>query len=311
MTQTWSCADCGSSNQPVSLFCTTCGSRNHQEVDDPGTAEGAPANALNIDAVTPGRPPPLQGTSRPVPAGNPAAPPPRTGLSGVAWATIGALGILVVAGSVVLVLLLTHSSTNAVGTDQSGTATRSTTPASAGSGSSGARSGSVPIVTTAPGNSGTGGSGQAPPNSASPTGGWTQYSDTSTGFTIWYPTGWTVDPTTDGVFFRDPGVNAYLLVAYITPAGPSALGAWQQQEPTFASNHSDYNQVSMSGDAQQATWEYMYSDDGTEMHGVDWGAVVDSGQYGFALNWVTDEGDWADLQPGFQAMKQSFVAPGG
>jgi hypothetical protein len=221
---------------------------------------------------------------------------------------IGVLGALVLAGSVALVLLLTHSSDRTRVSDPQATGRPGSTPAPTGSGGG---SGSTPVAPAASSGSAAGGAGQAPAASTSPTGSWVQYSDAATGFTIWYPTGWTVDPTTDGVFFRDPGVNAYLLAAYTSPAGPSAIGAWQQQEPTFASSHSGYYQVSMSGDAQQATWEYMYTDDGTEMHGIDWGAVVDGGQYGFALNWVTDQGDWAALQPPFQAMKQSFVPPGG
>jgi hypothetical protein len=250
--------------------------------------------------------------------GAPYPAPRRTGLPGAAWAAIGAGGVLVVAAIVALVFVLGHASSTATASDHSGSGTQGTTSAAGGNGTSdggtsgagNSGSGSSTATTSGLGNSGTA-AGQEPALSASPSGQWTQYSDATTGFTIWYPTGWTIDSTTDGVFFRDPGVNAYLLAAYTNPAGPSALQAWQQQEPIFASQHSDYQQVSMSGDAQQATWEYTYTDNGTGMQGIDWGVVVDNGQYGFALNWVTDDVDWLSLQTTFEGMKQSFVPPGG
>ena len=252
--------------------------------------------------------------------------PQRTGLSGGAWAAIGAAVVLVVGGIVALVLVLGHTSPTATATDQSGFGTQSTGSTGTGTGNTGdensgsdnSGSGNSGSGNSGSGNSGGGGSGQEPATSASPTGDWTQYSDASTGFTIWYPTGWTIDQipggdqTSGGVYFREPGVNAYLLAAYISPPGPSALGGWQQQEQNanFLSAHPDYQRVSMTGDDQQATWEYTYTAYVTGMHGIDWADVPDNGQYGFALNWVTDDADWSGLQTTFQAMQQSFV-PGG
>jgi hypothetical protein len=68
----------------------------------------------------------------------------------------------------------------------------------------------------------------------------------------------------------------------------------------------------MNGDTQEALWEYEYTDSntGTTRHGIDYAEIVDGGQYGFALNWVTDESDWAVLQPIFRYMESSFVPPG-
>jgi hypothetical protein len=318
----WSCPACGAANRPQAVFCAACGSRRDESATGPSTSAAALPTGPRSEGAKPGLPPPLERAPSPAPIGAPYPTPRRTGLPGAAWAAIGAGGVLVVAGIVALVLILGDPSTTATASDQSGSGTQGTTSAGSGSGNSGGRSSSsddsgsgsgssTSTTTSDSGNAGSSGAGQAPVDSASPSGMWTQYYDASTGFAIWYPTGWTIDPTTDGVFFRDPGVNAYLLAAYITPAGPSALQAWQQQEPTFASQHSDYQRVSMSGDAQQATWEYTYTDNGTGMHGIDWGAVVDNGQYGFALNWVTDDADWSGLQTTFQGMEQSFVPPGG
>jgi hypothetical protein len=315
----WTCPSCQSSNRPQAVFCAGCGSQRNQSATGPAVGLGVPQTGPKSGKAPSDLPPPLERAPSPASIGEPFPTPRRKGLPGAAWAAIGAGGVLIVVAIVALVLILGRPSSTVTASNQPGSGTQR--PASAGGGtdnsstgtSGTAYSGSGASTATDPGsgNSIGSGEGQEPTASASPSGQWTQYSDASTGFTIWYPTGWTTDPTTDGVFFRDPGVNAYLLAAYIAPAGPSAIQAWQQQEPSFASQHSDYQQVSMSGDAQQATWEYTYMEEGTEMHGIDWGAVVDDGQYGFALNWVTDEGDWSGLQTTFQGMKQSFVPPGG
>jgi hypothetical protein len=141
--------------------------------------------------------------------------------------------------------------------------------------------------------------------------GWDVYNDPTTGFQISYPSGWAVVQTTDGTFFRDRPNGAYMLVAYRSPAGPSAIGAWKQEEVVFSAGHQNYHRVRMSGGTQQATWEYTYSDNGTTMHGIDDAMIVDNGQYGFALNWVTNETNWASLQPTFEYMQSTFIPPGG
>jgi hypothetical protein len=154
-------------------------------------------------------------------------------------------------------------------------------------------------------------SGGSQPDATGSSGSWDEYTDPATGFQISYPADWTVSTESDGTFFRDPSTDAFMLVAHQSPAGPSALGAWQQQEPVFASQHEGYQRVSLVGDDQQATWEYTYDDNGTIMHGIDAAQVVDNGQYGFALNWVTDQSDWSTLQPTFTHMQSTFVSPGG
>ena len=155
-------------------------------------------------------------------------------------------------------------------------------------------------------------SGAAVPPSAIAPGpsGWLRYTDPNTGFAISYPSSWSVSPTGGGTFFRDPDSSGYLLVAYRSPAGPSAIGAWQEQEPGFAATHGNYQRVSMTGGTQDATWEYTYADtNGVLTHGLDHGFIVNNGEYGFALNWVTAESDWEALQPTFLQMQSSFVAP--
>jgi len=308
VTEEWTCAGCTVTNSSQWAFCTSCGNRRNDEVAEPNSSFPTQTNRVLTGRrpIAP-PPPPRHHSSGPTPIGGASPTPHRTGSLWVLWTALGAVGVLVILGVVGLVLV--PSSTNAT-RPPSTVATKAKSGSSPGGSS---ETGAGPSTSSAPNTSAGTGTLDAPPDSTSPSGRWVKYSDASTGFTIWYPAGWTIDQTTDGTFFRDPGVNAYLLAAHVSPAGPSAIGAWQQQEsdPSFESAHPNYERVSMSGDSQQASWEYVYEDNGTEMHGIDWGAVVDSAKYGFALNWVTDGADWTGLQPTFQSMERSFVPPVG
>jgi len=288
----WRCAACETMNAAGNTTCTACGSS--MPTAPVTTSVAAPAGISPLARSGPAVPVVPTSTFDPRIAES-ASHGTRSG-SRTPWLVSGVV-IVALLGLIVFLLARPHGTTPTVAT------TTSVPPPAASD---------TTTTTEAPSGGGDGPSGGIEPvDSASPTGSWTQYSDPTTGFSIWYPYGWNVDPTTGGDFFRDPGADAYMLVAYTSPAGPSAIQAWQQQIPGFASAHSDYQTVSLTGGTEQATWEYTYSDSGTEMHGIDWGEIVDNGQYGVALNWVTDEGDWSGLQPTFQAMEQSFIPPGG
>jgi hypothetical protein len=102
-----------------------------------------------------------------------------------------------------------------------------------------------------------------------------------------------------------------MLVEYRTPAGPSAIQAWQSQEQQFAAQHQGYQRVTLTGDDQTATWEYTYSDGTQTLHAVDYAFILGNGKYGFALNWQSPDTEWDALQATFTAMRSTFINPPG
>ncbi len=100
-----------------------------------------------------------------------------------------------------------------------------------------------------------------------------------------------------------------LLVQWVKPAGGSALAAWQTQANNDASV-SGYTQIQLTGNAQEATWEFTYeTTDGTTMHELDYGFTLDGGAYGFAILYKAPNSEWSSLLPTFEKMRNSFVAP--
>jgi hypothetical protein len=140
---------------------------------------------------------------------------------------------------------------------------------------------------------------------------WVPYVDAATGFTISRPPGWTVEADGSITDFRDPSTGAYLRVDHVQPPGPSPEGAWRDFEPRFAAENADYRRVRIEPTTFKgfpaAAWEYTYGDGGARLRAVDLGFVT--GDYGFALNFQTREGDWRRMQPIFEAFQAGFRAP--
>lgn len=143
--------------------------------------------------------------------------------------------------------------------------------------------------------------------------GWTQYEDPTTGYSIAYPEGWSIEEgrgTSQSVDFVDPDSGAYMRVDWTDTPGDSAQAAWEAQEPDFESSHANYERITMEEttfqDYEASHWEYTWGDDVT-YHAVNLGFVT--GDYGFALNYQAPESSWADLQDDFEQIRDSFVAP--
>jgi hypothetical protein len=147
--------------------------------------------------------------------------------------------------------------------------------------------------------------------SASSTTTWTAYTDPATGFTIKYPPTWAVVLNGAQTILRDNADAAYFLVEHREPAGPSALGAWQSLEATFAQQHQAYQRVAMIGNDQAATWQYTYSDGTQILEAIDYGFIVGNGRYGFAFNYQAPAATFDSLQPTFQQIASTFTSPPG
>ena len=137
------------------------------------------------------------------------------------------------------------------------------------------------------------------------------YSDPGTGFTIAHPPGWGVVISGSRTDFKDPATGAYLRVDHVQPPGPSAVGAWQDQEKIFSAQHVNYQRLQLDSATYQAfpaaVWEFKYADGGATLHALDLGFIT--GRYGFALYFQTRDPDWQRFQPQFESFKSSFRAP--
>jgi serine/threonine protein kinase len=163
--------------------------------------------------------------------------------------------------------------------------------------------------------------GAAPPASspaASPSAGaavpstWIRYTDPATGFVIAHPPTWTVVADGTRTDVRDPVSGAYLRVDHRQPPGPSAIGAWQDQEKSFKAQYAGYRRLQLAPTTFDgfpgALWEFTYSS-GILLHAADLGFIT--GRYGFALYFQTTDSNWQRFQPLFESFKQSFKAPKG
>lgn len=142
---------------------------------------------------------------------------------------------------------------------------------------------------------------------------WVAYNDPATGFGISHPPSWS--PVTSGIHtdFRDPVSGAYLRVDHVEPPGPSAVGAWQDQEKSFAPQHPGYQRLQLVPATYDgfpgAIWEFTYSGGSNLLHALDLGFITPG--HGFALYFQTRDTDWQRLQPVFDSFKSSFRAPPG
>jgi hypothetical protein len=141
--------------------------------------------------------------------------------------------------------------------------------------------------------------------------GWQRYTDPGVGWSIGVPAGWRVQHGASGTFLRDPAGGRYLQVDTKYPAGPSAKGAWEDQERTFRTQHAAYQRLRLEnvdwrGYGDVADWEFTYREGGASLHAVDRGAVVANSGYGLFFQTHIDQ--WGSSQSLLQALYASFRA---
>ncbi|WP_230205273.1 serine/threonine-protein kinase [Parafrankia elaeagni] len=131
------------------------------------------------------------------------------------------------------------------------------------------------------------------------------------GWSVAVPGGWQYtrrSPTRE--LFTAPGGFPELLVETRAVAGPSAIGAWREQEPTVRNDDDSpgYQLVSIrpadGGDGTSAAiWEFTSTSNGRTVHTLDY-AVVRNG-HGYALRWRIPEEQW---DPNSEVMRQIIAS---
>jgi len=139
--------------------------------------------------------------------------------------------------------------------------------------------------------------------------GWHRYTNPSVGWSIGVPAGWQTQLQGSEVFLRDPAGGRYLQIDTKYPAGPSAKGAWEDQERSFQSSHSGYRRIRLENVAWRgypdvADWEFTYTSGAVTLHAVDRGAVVSNRGYGLFFQTHSDQ--WDSSQQLLQQLYHSF-----
>ncbi|MGH2776806.1 MAG: serine/threonine-protein kinase [Actinomycetota bacterium] len=133
-----------------------------------------------------------------------------------------------------------------------------------------------------------------------------------TGYGVEVPEGWQERPQAEArIDLVDPETGDYLRVEWTDQPGDDALAAWETQASSFASSHANYQELGLeSVDFQDsptaALWEYSWSEGDTQLHAYNLGFVTGDGEYGFALNFVTDEDNWDESQPLWENFTATF-----
>ena len=133
-----------------------------------------------------------------------------------------------------------------------------------------------------------------------------------TGYGVEVPADWEERPQNDTrIDLVDPETGDYLRVEWTDQPGDDALEAWEGQAASFSSTHANYRELGMEEVEFQdsptaALWEYTWSEGDARLHAYNLGFVTDDGEYGFALNFVTDQNNWNDSQPLWETFTDTF-----
>ncbi|MFE0464275.1 serine/threonine protein kinase, partial [Kitasatospora sp. NPDC058965] len=103
------------------------------------------------------------------------------------------------------------------------------------------------------------------------------------------------------------GHGLRLQLDWISPPGPSALGAWKSEEPSVRAGSSNYQLVRMEAITYRqwtnaADWEWTFGS-GTTKRSLNRGFVA--GSHGYALYWTANDSDWNTPELG-QARQTAF-----
>jgi len=155
-----------------------------------------------------------------------------------------------------------------------------------------------------------------PPTSAAPVqavspgaipAGWVTYHSPD-GWTLAHPADWTTSVQNGETDFTAPGSAAHLRVDTTNTPGPSAVGAWQDQEKTFSAQHAAYHRIylgpSTYRDYQTADWTFQWQDGAVLLQANDRGMVT--GGKGYALFLQTTAAQWSADQGLLQGFYSSF-----
>ena len=134
----------------------------------------------------------------------------------------------------------------------------------------------------------------------------------TTGYGVEVPAGWEERPQDDSlVDLVDPETGDYLRVDWTDAPGEDALAAWEQLEASFGPSHDNYERLQMKAVEYQdsptaALWEYRWTEGGTPLRAYNLGFVTGDEEYGFALNFVTDESNFEASRPLWDNFMETF-----
>lgn len=139
--------------------------------------------------------------------------------------------------------------------------------------------------------------------------GFRQYTD-PTGFSLAVPTGWQVTRKGTDVTFRAPGSRAYLMIPQTTTPQPDALVDWQDQERAASPRFPGYQRIRLERVPARhgwdvADWEFRWTPSGGTLHVLDRNLRI-SDRRAYALYWSVPDEQWAQLQPTFAVVADSF-----
>jgi hypothetical protein len=127
---------------------------------------------------------------------------------------------------------------------------------------------------------------------------WVEFRPDDLPYRVFHPPDWTVsrvDGTRTDITDRETGT--YLRLDWVNDRR-DPVGAWEEYEPTFESQHSGYERIGLRETTYQgnpaALWEYRYGDGGATLHAYNLGVNADDN--GFALNLQANEDNWEQAQ---------------
>jgi serine/threonine protein kinase len=134
---------------------------------------------------------------------------------------------------------------------------------------------------------------------------------TTAGFSLSYPSSWSVRRSGYQTYFQDPSLNAYVLVDLTPHTYPNDM----LREARFikvrsASAHPGYvgaiAVLTIRG-AAGSEWRFTYTDGGTqEVLDMLWVASTGAGNQSYAMYFTAPKGSWGQLRPVFSTIAQSF-----
>ncbi|EIV91738.1 serine/threonine protein kinase [Frankia sp. QA3] len=116
------------------------------------------------------------------------------------------------------------------------------------------------------------------------------------GWSAALPAGWRTSERGNGrLITTAPSGYPDLLIEVQPKAGPSAIGAWHDQEPAVRGSSAGYRRLSIrpadgGAGTSAAIWEFTFTSGGRTIHVLDFGVVRNG--HGYGLRWRVPEQGW-------------------
>ncbi|THJ72248.1 serine/threonine protein kinase, partial [Candidatus Frankia alpina] len=117
------------------------------------------------------------------------------------------------------------------------------------------------------------------------------------GWSAALPPGWRISARGNGRTTTATAPSGYpeLLIEVQPKAGPSAIGAWYDQEPAVRRSSAGYHRLSIrpadgGAGTSAAIWEFTFTSGGRTLHVLDFGVVRNG--HGYGLRWRVPDEDW-------------------